>query len=185
MKVARKYIDEGAATFPAISKRVSDLDKRVIGSMEADIVEARSNTIKVVHDVSQKLLESLTSVEVVLSNSRLYDENGEEKRTKDGKPIIPLDAGGVRTVLQAAKDIAELLGGAMGGQNGHNNHPQGQTVNVGVVLSPENVREAAKKAMRTMVTDPVSSDASIIEGKFQEIAVQEAIKRVNDSDVIE
>lgn len=181
VRVAKKYIELGTNTLPAISERIMELDQRTLGSLDADILEARQNTMDVVSGMSRKLVDSLKSVEIVLSSSRLYDENGDERTTADGKPIVPLDANGVRSVLQAARDITDLLG-MLGGPNtkdgGAGNSP---TVNVGISLSPEGVRAAAGKVMRRIVSDPTAEDAGVIEGKFQEAAVEEATKRVNEA----
>lgn len=176
--VAKKYIERGTDRLPAIAERVEALDRRVVGHFEAELMETRSDAIKVVQNMSKKLLDSLESVEVVLSSSRLYDENGAERLAPNGKPIVPLDANGVRSVLQAARDITDLLGTLTGGKLDEKAKNQGTTVNVGVVLSPEEVRLAAGKVMKRVVADPKTKESGVIESKFQEVIAGEALKRV-------
>lgn len=181
-KVAKKYIEQGTEHLPAIAERVTDLDNRTIGILEADIMETRQNAMKIVQDVAQKLADSLNSVEVVLSSSRLFDEEGQERRTIDGKPIVPVDANGLRTVLQAVRDITDIMGAINGGKMPGTQTNQGPQVNVGVVLSPESVAAAAGKVMRQVVSSSSSKGAQVIEGQFKEVVTKEAVRRVEEAD---
>ena len=180
--VAKKYIEQGTEHLPAIAERLTELDNRTIGILEADIMETRQNAMKIVQDVASKLAESLNSVEVVLSSSRLFDENGEERRAINGKPIVPVDANGLRTVLQAVRDITDIMGALHGGKLGDGIPHNGTQVNVGVVLSPESVAAAAGKVMRQVVSSPNSKNAQVIEGQFKEVVTNEAVRRVEEAD---